>query len=294
MPRKRAMNRTPSSSSLHVDRRSLLGASAGLVAASALAPAARAASGAATKPVLVQVFLRGGMDGLTTVVPHADDDLYGHRPTIAVQPPGSPDGALDLDGFFGLAPAAAPLLTPYGNGHLLIVHACGSTDATRSHFEAEKRMEFGELPDGSPLSGWAARYLSATQGAGNGPLRGIGVGSNLPHTLLAAPRTLSLRNFTVALPGVGETAGQRRDALITTYSRRRPAVSAPALDTIASIDLSDVDFPNYVPENGAQYPGSELGSRMRDIAALVKSDPGVEMISLDVFGWDLHANLGPV
>ncbi|HEX6884772.1 MAG TPA: DUF1501 domain-containing protein [Planctomycetota bacterium] len=288
------MNPKSSSRSPHVTRRALLGGTAGLAAAGALAPSVRAASGVAFKPVLVQVFLRGGMDGLTAVVPHGDAHLYSLRPAIAIQPPGAPNGALDLDGFFGLAPAAAPFLTPWGNGHLLIVHACGSTDTTRSHFEAEKRMEYGELPDGSPLSGWAARYLHATQGPASGPLRGVGVGSNLPHTLFAAPRTLAMRNFTIALPGVGTTVFQRRDALVATYARRRPAISAPALDTIASLDLSDVDFDNYMPANGAQYPLSELGRRMRDVAALIKSDPGVEVISLDVFGWDLHASLGPI
>jgi len=288
------MNPKTSSRSPLVSRRALLGGTAGLAAVGTRAPRARAASGAAQKPVLVQIFLRGGMDGLTAVVPHGDADLYGLRPTIAIQPPGAPDGALDLDGFFGLPPAAAPLLTPWGNGHLLVVHACGSTDTTRSHFEAERRMEYGELPDGSALSGWAARYLHATQGPSSGPLRGVGVGSNLPHTLFAAPRTLAMREFTVALPGAVTSALLRRDALVATYARRRPAISAPALDTIAALDLSDVDFAGYVPENGAQYPLSELGQRLRNVAALIKSDPGIEVISLDVFGWDLHAFLGPI
>src|SRR5262245_54678028 len=121
----------PSSAS-SLSRRSLLGGSATLAAASVLSAPARAA-GATAKPVLVQVFLRQGMDGLTTVAPYGDGELYQLRPRLAIRPPGPASGARDLDGFFGLAPAAAPLLTPYRNGHLAVVHASGSSDPTRSH-----------------------------------------------------------------------------------------------------------------------------------------------------------------
>ena len=287
-PRSENVNRSPS-----LSRRALLGGSATL-AATALSRSARAAPGGAVKPVLVQIFLRGGMDGLTAVAPYGDGDLYNLRPTLGIRPPGAAGGALDLDGFFGLAPAAAPLLTPYQDGHLTIVHACGSTDQTRSHFEAEKQMEYGELPPDAPLSGWAARYLVETRTPASRPLRGIGVGSSLPHSLLQAPQTLPMRTFEVALPGVFATAVQRRDALIATYARRPALIAAPALDTIASIGFTNIDFDNYVPANGAQYPPSELGLRLRDIAALIKADAGVEVISLDVFGWDLHAEMRPL
>jgi uncharacterized protein (DUF1501 family) len=284
-------------SALHASpfsRRALLGGSASLAAASALARPARAAAGAGTKPVIVQVFLRGAMDGLTTVVPYGDGDLYNLRPTLAVRPPGSTDGALDLDGFFGLAPTAAPLLRAYNDGRLAIVHAMGSTDSTRSHFDAFERMEYGDpsVPSGGASSGWAARYLAETAAGATGELRGIGVGSVLPLTLRDAPQTLPIKDFYFNFPGEASTSLLRQNALLDTYLRRRPAVSAPAIDTVATFGLAGIDFTSYAPENGAQYAG-EFGLRMRDVAALIKADVGVEVVSIDVEGWDLHADLGP-
>src|SRR5262245_53655390 len=110
------------SNARYFTRRAMLGGT-GIAAAAALGGRADASRRTSGRPVLVQVFLRGAMDGLTTVVPHGDGDLYVARPTLAVPPPGSANGARDLDGFFGLAPAAVPLLTPYSSGHLAIVHA---------------------------------------------------------------------------------------------------------------------------------------------------------------------------
>ncbi|MEQ1891610.1 MAG: hypothetical protein ABL998_03630, partial [Planctomycetota bacterium] len=152
-------------------RRTLLASSSAAVAAASLTARAHARPGSG-RPTLVQIFLRGAMDGLTTVVPYGDGDLYSWRPTLAIQPPAGAGTAVDLDGFFGLAPAAAPLLTPYSNGHLAIVHASGSTDPTRSHFEAFARVEFGDpaLPLGTVDDGWITRYLAATAGSAVSPL----------------------------------------------------------------------------------------------------------------------------
>lgn len=284
----------PSTRTANFSRRALLGGSATLAAASALPRTARAARGTTTKPVLIQVFLRFGMDGLTAVVPHGEDRLYTLRPTLAIRPPGQTNGALDLDGFFGLAPSAAPLLTPYNDGRLVIVHASGSTDSTRSHFEAIELMEVGDpsLPPGTISSGWAARYLLETPSTTTG-LRGIAVG-RMPLSLNQAPQTIPIGSFYFKFPGRPETSIRRRDALLETYTQRHPIIAAPAIDTIASFGFGGIDFTTYVPENGAQYPGNQFGTNMRHMAALLKQEPGVEMISIDYEGWDLHANLGPV
>lgn len=286
---------TGSASSL--SRRALLGGSASLAAASALSQPIRAATAANPKPVLVQVFLRQGMDGLTTVVPYGDGEIYNLRPTLAIQPPGPPNGARDLDGFFGLAPAAAPLLTPYNNGHLAVVHASGSPDPTRSHFVSFERIEFADptLPYAALGRGWAARYLAETAAGVTSPLRAIGVGNVLPHTLREGPKTLPVYNFAdFRFPGLAFTSAQRQAAIIDTYTRRHPLVAAPALDTMTAFGLGGVDFAHYVPANGAQYASTSFGVRMRNIAALIKGHTGVEVISIDVGGWDLHANMGPL
>lgn len=285
-------------SNARLTRRTVLGGASALAATATLGSRAHAARGAGTRPVLVQVFLRGAMDGLTTVVPHGDGDLYVARPTLAVQPPGPVDGARDLDGFFGLAPAAAPLLTPFNAGHLAIVHACGSIDPTRSHFDAFVRMEFGDpsLPPGLVNDGWITRYLAATQGLATSPLRAIGASYTLPYTLSGASNALPIPDFASFLfPGKPATAAQRVAAIDATYSGQAAPVGPAALDTLASIGiLAGVDFAGYAPANGALYPASALGTRLRNVAALIKADTGVEVITLDVEGWDLHAELGPI
>ncbi len=108
--------------------------------------------------MLVVLYMRGGMDGLSICVPYGDAELYNRRPTIGIRPPGQTDGATDLDGFYGLSPAALPLLAPYNAGQLLFVQAVGSTDPSRSHFDAQKFMEQGNPNQPGPVStGWAAR-----------------------------------------------------------------------------------------------------------------------------------------
>lgn len=274
-------------------RRSLFRRGASLAAATAFGSRALGAPAVLARPVLVQVFLRGAMDGLTTVVPHGDPDLYGLRPNLAVPPPGAIGGALDLDGFFGLAPAAAPLLTPWSDGRLAVVHASGANGPTRSHFDAFENMELAD-PSGVLESGWIARMLAQLAG-GSGVLRGIGVGTTMPLCLRQAPKSLSIPNLAqFRFPGLIPTAGRRVEAITATYTREAAPVGSAALDTLAALDLGGIDFAAYVPEHGAVYPDTQLGRRMKHTAALIKGDIGVEAISIDFDGWDLHADLGPL
>jgi uncharacterized protein (DUF1501 family) len=275
-------------------RRALLGGSASLAAATVFGSPALARRRTPGKPVFVQVFLRGAMDGLTTVVPYGDAALYQLRPTIAVQPPGATNGALDLNGFFGLAPAAAPLLTPYGNGHLAIVHAAGSTGQTRSHFDAYATMELAD-PTGSLRTGWLSRYLLQAVPPAPVDVRAIGVNTILQLTLKGAPEALAIPNMQqFRFPGALATSALRQAAIVDTYSTEPAPVGPAALDTIAALDLGGIDFGAYVPENGAVYPNTVFGRRMRHTAALIKGDIGVEAVTIDLDGWDLHAELGPI
>ncbi len=292
------MNDAKRERSMEPSRRGLLGgvgalASAALVARSASAQTQRSLS----RPVLVQVFLRGAMDGLTTVVPHGDGDYYAARPTLAVPPPGSVRGARALDGFFGLAPAAARLLTPYQDGHLALVHACGSPDPTRSHFDACARMEFGSpnLPTGFVDDGWIARFLAAVPRLG-GPLRAVGVGDLLPLSLAGAECALPIADpASFLFPGRPESTTRRVARIAETYTSSGGLVGDAALGTLDSIALlASAGFAGYVPANGAEYPATKFGARLRSAAALIKADLGLEALTLDVDGWDLHAELGPL
>jgi uncharacterized protein (DUF1501 family) len=278
-----------------LSRRSVLGASATLAAANLFTGQAKASSRTSlARPVLVQLFLRQGMDGCTMVVPHGDDNYYNLRPDYSIPAPGLANGALDLDGFFGLAPSAAPFLTPYGDGRLLFVHASGSHDPTRSHFEAFARMEVADpsLPLGAVSTGWITRFMHSVT-PGTGALRAIGTNPLLPLSLRGAPKTLPIPDFeNFAFPGRVITAAERQVAIGTAYSYRPAPLGTAALDSIAAFGLGGVDFAAYVPENGAVYPASNLGRRMKAVAALMKADIGVEAFNVDVDGWDLHANIG--
>jgi hypothetical protein len=156
---------------------------------------------AATPPgtnrdTLISVFLHGGMDGLTAVVPFGDVDpgtggrwLDFHRPTLAIPSPGQPNGAVDLDGFFGLAPAAAPLATPFQAGDLAIVHGVGSPDPTRSHFSATQMIQAANpnMPGTQLTSGWLARHLSTIAAVGAGDLRAVSQDHIMPQILAEGP-----------------------------------------------------------------------------------------------------------
>ena len=121
---------------------------------------------AADKPArarrLIAIFQRGAVDGLNMIVPFGDPEYYRARPSIAIAKPGDAGGgAIDLDGFFGLNPRLQPLKPWWDARQLAIVHACGSPDSTRSHFDAQDYMETGTPGLKSTADGWLNRYLQA-------------------------------------------------------------------------------------------------------------------------------------
>src|ERR1700687_4672732 len=138
----------------------------------------------AGKRVLVAIFQRGAVDGLNVVVPYAEKVYYDARPSIAVPRPGSGEGAaLDLDGFFGLHPSLAPVLPYFKDGSAAFVHAAGSPDATRSHFDAQDFMESGTPGVKSTTDGFLARALAALRTDKPSPLRAVALSPGLPRIL---------------------------------------------------------------------------------------------------------------
>ncbi len=112
------------------------------------------------KKILVAIFQRGAVDGLNMVVPFGEPRYYALRPSIAIpKPDGTPNSAVDLDGFFGLHPALAPLKPMFDAQHLAIVDAVGSPDPTRSHFDAQDYMESGTPGFQGATDGWLNRAL---------------------------------------------------------------------------------------------------------------------------------------
>jgi uncharacterized protein (DUF1501 family) len=286
-----------------LSRRSFLRGTGLATAAGATLPAwfprvTFAAPGAPARDVMVHVFMRGAADGLSIVVPHGDPHLYNLRPTLAVPQPGQPDGALDLDGFFGLNPNCAALLGAYNNGDLAVLHAAGSTDPTRSHFDGFKAVE-GGVPNQNLThvkDGWLGRHIRDTQPWGPGFLRGLAIEPLMPIYMSGADQALPILDPpTFEFPGRPETAGARRFALESIFAAADEPMKSSGASTLGTMDLlATIDFENYTSAGGVPYPNSYFGNQLRMTAAMIKGDIGVEAFGVDYDGWDHHENQGPI
>src|SRR6516162_6141574 len=141
---------------------------------------------------LIAIFQRGAVDGLSVVVPFGDRDYYAARPSLAVARPGGNDAALDLDGFFGFNPRLQPLKPFWDSRQLAIVHACGSPDATRSHFDAQDYMETATPGVKSTGDGWLNRYLQARRVEAASQFRAVALAAQVPRTLQGPSPALAL------------------------------------------------------------------------------------------------------
>lgn len=283
-------------------RRDLLFAAGGLGITSLL-PAwlpqvVLAQSASSTRDIIISVFLSGGTDGLSMVAPFGDPDYYTGRPNIAIPRPdaaGTGPKLSALDDFFGFSPGMAPLLPAYRAGDLLVAHATGSVNTSRSHFDAQRYMEAGKPADQRLVGGWLGRHLATVPPLrSDAPLRALGLTSGLPLTLAAGPRTLPIpnpANFTIG--GSGTTAPSRTQWLAENYQAAVNPVSANAIDATNTVALLQrINFNGYAPMNGIQYPTSSFGNALRAAAALIKADVGVEAVHLFNGGWDTHLNQG--
>jgi uncharacterized protein (DUF1501 family) len=231
------------------------------------------------------------------VVPHGDPSYYALRPTIGIpRPSGRATGAaFDLDGFFGLHPALAPLMPLWQRGMLAPIHAVGSPSSTRSHFDAQDYMESG-TPDvkGTP-DGWLNRYLAArgtcAECADPSPFRSVSMTPQMPRILegpAPAVAMTSLDDFGVRVQG---SQAERMEALYRTGSA--DVVHSAGAEMFEAVRmLNAADPQRYQPENGADYPRSQFGQRLRQIAQLIKAGVGLEVAFADVGGWDTHVNQG--
>src|SRR5471032_1233934 len=154
--------------------------------------AATAADGNPTRRKLIVIMLRGAVDGLNVVAPVADANYARLRPSIALAKPGDDNGALNLDGYFGLHPALAPLLPLWEQKKLAFVHASGSPDATRSHFDAQDYMESATPGVKSTADGWMNRYLQNQHAEHATPFRAVALTSQLPRMLQGVAPALAV------------------------------------------------------------------------------------------------------
>jgi uncharacterized protein (DUF1501 family) len=248
--------------------------------------------------VLICLFQRGAADALNIVVPHGEKAYYAMRPSIAIPQPSrmAPNSAIDLDGFFGLHPALAPLKPLYDRKLLAPVHAVGSPSTTRSHFDAQDYMETGTPDNKGTSDGWLNRYL-AVKGTCDEcnlvktPFRAVAMTPQTPRILEGPSATVamnSLDEFSVRATG---SSAERLEALYRTGSA--DLVHATGSETFDAVKmLRSANPQKYLPQNGAEYPRSQFGLRLLQIAQLIKANVGLEIAFADVGGWDTHVNQG--
>ncbi len=240
------------------------------------------------KKILVAIFQRGAVDGLNMVVPFGEPRYYEMRPSIAIpKPDGTPNSAVDLDGFFGLHPALAPLKPMFDARHLAIVDAVGSPDPTRSHFDAQDYMESGTPGLKSAADGWLNRALPKSSGPA-APLRAVSMGDNLARTLRGhndAIAMRSLKDFQVQDPHGATTFESMYANSLDTVLHGTGKETFNAVKIMQSIQKQP-----YAPASGATYPNGGFGKSLQQIAQLIKAEVGVEVAFADIGGWDTHVN----
>jgi uncharacterized protein (DUF1501 family) len=249
---------------------------------------------------LVVIFQRGAADGLNVVIPYREKNYYSMRPTIAIPQ----NQVIDLDGFFGLHPSLASFKPLYDQGHLAIVHACGSPDMSRSHFDAQDYMESGTPGVKGTDDGWLNRALQAEDllhrcegTCEHSAFRAMALGTDVPLTLAGRVPAIALNNvngFSVA--GRGPTPSPAANAFQAMYADSGDQIFHAAGDeTFEAVRMLRAANPaQYQPANGANYPNNDFGNSMKQIAQLLKANLGVEAAFTDVSGWDTHQNQGGV
>ena len=283
--------------SLRVSRRALLGGSALsslgflLRSRSGWAGDAAAIEAPPNAPVLLCVFLRGAADGLNLVVPHADDEYYRLRPSIAIPRPGKQRGAMDLDGRFGLHPRLAALKAAYDAKELALIHAVGSPHPTRSHFEAQDYMETARVGERSASRGWLGSYLALRPASSSDVLRAVAVTSRSPLALRGYPDAVvapNLRDFRLSAP-------PELEPVLTQGFRRLYAADAPGVAERAggrALAASEIVARALGKRRHFARGYARDAQDFADVAQLIKANVGLETAWLDLGGWDTHRGQG--
>jgi uncharacterized protein (DUF1501 family) len=241
---------------------------------------------------LVAIFQRGAADGLNIVVPHGERAYYALRPTINIPR----NQVLDLDGFFGLHPSLASLQPLWSQRHLAVVHAAGSPDPTRSHFDAQDFMESGTPGLKATTDGWLNRTLrSLPAPAAKSSFRAIALGPALPRILTGAEPAVAVNNISeFRVGGPSARAAPIASTFEAMYDQSADSVlHGAAQETFEAVKmLKSADPAKYTPAAGANYPRGRFGDSLRQLAQLIKANLGVQVAFADIDGWDHHVNEG--
>ncbi len=252
------------------------------------------------RKTLITIFLRGAVDGVSMVVPFGERHYYDLRRTIAIPAPNASGAsnnggaALNLDGFFGLHPAMRNLKPLWDAKRLGIVHAVGSPDSTRSHFDAQDYMETATPGRKSTPDGWLNRLAATNKTPNDSPFRLVSVTQGLPRAMQGAAPALAipdLQSFTIRAGAQSASVQHGFEAIYTADAS--DALAGTGRETFEAVNyLKRVNPAQYAAENGAQYPRGRFGASLLQIAQLVKADVGLEVAFTDLGGWDTHVIQG--
>src|SRR3984893_1739199 len=287
---------------MSITRRVFVRNSALAVIGTAVVPSflARAAFGATEaggrNKRLVVIFQRGAADGLNIIVPHGEAQYYAMRPSINIPR----KSVLDLNGFFGLHPSMSAFQPLWQQGHLAIVHAAGSPDITRSHFDAQDFMETGTPGVKITEDGWLNRSLHAIPGAAppttpNSPFRAIASGPSVPRILSGSEPAVAMNNINdFSVGGKNPKGSPAASAFEAMNDHSSDSVlQGTGTETFDAVKmLKTADPGKYTPNPGANYPKGRFGDGLRQLAQLIKANLGVQVAFADIAGWDQHVNEG--
>ncbi|MGH9967807.1 MAG: DUF1501 domain-containing protein [Pyrinomonadaceae bacterium] len=248
------------------------------------------------RKTLIAIFQRGAVDGLNMVVPHGERSYYDLRPSIAIPKPqsGNAEAALDLDGFFAFHPVLAPFKPLWDSKRLAIVHAVGSPDNTRSHFDAQDYMESATPGRKGTPDGWLNRYLQTKSDPDRSLFRAVSLTQTMPRILQGSAPTLAISNLADFTIRAGRSSASVQGGFEAIYDQTvNDVLGGTGKETFDAVNyLKKVNPSQYTPENGAQYPRSPFGNSLFQIAQLIKAGVGLEVAFTDIGGWDTHVNQG--
>jgi uncharacterized protein (DUF1501 family) len=237
---------------------------------------------------LIVIMLRGAVDGLNVVVPYSDPLYYQYRPKIAIPQPGQKDGAIDLDGRFGLHPSLAPLLPLWQQKSLAFVHASGLINGERSHFDAQRYMETGNL-DRRRSDGWLNRLL-ALQNQGSA-LQAVSISSSPPQILTGRMSVTSIASQREAMRRQPIDRTQVSDAFDQIYGNSNLGSTYRRGRAARQELLKDLETEQVMANNGAPLPKG-FAAETRFLARLLVKDPRIQIAFMQLGGWDTHINQG--
>ncbi|MBX3014753.1 MAG: DUF1501 domain-containing protein [Caldilineaceae bacterium] len=253
--------------------------------------------GEPNQDILVVVFLRGGIDGLSAVMPIAGVDRGYYetsRENIAV-PVSGPNAALPLTDQLGLHPSGAPLYGLYQDKKMAVIHAAGLTSDTRSHFDAMKYMELGTPGSKSATTGWLTRHLHTSPNLPSQIIMpALAAGSLQPTSLIGSMEAIGMTSpNSFSFNGHWNYGDPQRAALRKAYGGDSTWLHAAGLQTLDAVDVVEYGNPgSYTPENGAVYPNNGFGQNLRTIAQMIKLQLGMRVATIDLGGWDTHEYQG--